>query len=241
MCGEYPYGIFPRSYVYASRWVEMTLVSFRTALSERSMLKPIVLTLLLLSGKGIVHLVQPVGDSIAILLAYLWIAVLVIVWTRLILGTNLHSVFGSFDAQMCFMGAFLGVGLLVIGEAGRVVSLSIGFEQQLQITPQGTIGALVALCVPIVITPIVEEFAFRGLIFEHLRDSMAELHAILLSALLFSIYHVSLYQLLPTFLLGVGLALVVVYTKSLWAAILAHSTFNALSLLIAIFGLTPLV
>nr|NIP56580.1 CPBP family intramembrane metalloprotease [Gemmatimonadota bacterium]NIR80836.1 CPBP family intramembrane metalloprotease [Gemmatimonadota bacterium]NIT85470.1 CPBP family intramembrane metalloprotease [Gemmatimonadota bacterium]NIU29294.1 CPBP family intramembrane metalloprotease [Gemmatimonadota bacterium]NIU34371.1 CPBP family intramembrane metalloprotease [Gemmatimonadota bacterium] len=59
------------------------------------------------------------------------------------------------------------------------------------------------------------------------------------SAALFAAYHLSAFQLLPTFLLGAGLAAGVLALGSLWPAIVAHGVFNLVGVLVFALGGAP--
>ena len=76
---------------------------------------------------------------------------------------------------------------------------------------------------------LLEEWVFRGVLFEAL-DRLSPAGAISVSAAAFAAYHGSLFQLAPTFLLGVVLAAAVLRFRSLGPAIVAHATFNSVGL-----------
>ncbi len=76
---------------------------------------------------------------------------------------------------------------------------------------------------------ILEEIAFRGVLFTGLRQRMRPWMAVLLSGAIFGFFHVSLFRLVPTGLLGVVLAGVVLKTGSLYPAMLWHFLNNLLA------------
>ncbi len=76
---------------------------------------------------------------------------------------------------------------------------------------------------------VCEEPLFRGLILSGLRP-LGRWPAVAASALLFAFLHGSIYQLLPTFFLGVLLGWLVVRTGSLVPSVLAHALNNAIAL-----------
>ena len=78
-----------------------------------------------------------------------------------------------------------------------------------------------------------EEIAFRGFILTGLHKRFRPRTAILLSSLLFALYHLNVFQFLPAFLLGVVLGLVTVRSKSIVPAMFLHFLHNSL-LLVAI-------
>ncbi|HEY0737725.1 MAG TPA: CPBP family intramembrane glutamic endopeptidase [Herpetosiphonaceae bacterium] len=81
-----------------------------------------------------------------------------------------------------------------------------------------------------IIAPIVEEMLFRGLLYQWLRNHTGAVGAILLSGAIFSVVHVYPVILLPLFVVGVVLAAVFEWTRSLWITITLHFFQNALAI-----------
>ena len=79
-----------------------------------------------------------------------------------------------------------------------------------------------------VLGPILEELFFRKLVIDRLRV-FGELIAILLSAFLFSLFHMSASQLLYTFTFGVMMGYIYCRTGNYWLTALAHMIFNTVS------------
>ena len=80
------------------------------------------------------------------------------------------------------------------------------------------------------ITPISEEIFFRGFIFGGLLPRLGPLPAIAVSALVFSVFHISIGVLIPIFITGFLFAWLYWRTGSLWAAIGAHAGHNSVAL-----------
>jgi sodium transport system permease protein len=80
----------------------------------------------------------------------------------------------------------------------------------------------------VVLPAVCEELAFRGLILTGLRRRYRPWAAVGLSSFLFALYHMNVFQLLPTFLLGVVLALLTVRSGSVYPAMLFHFLHNGL-------------
>ena len=80
-----------------------------------------------------------------------------------------------------------------------------------------------------ILTPIVEEVFFRGLIYTRLKSGMPTVIAAILSAALFGLMHGEIVWMIFAF--GVGLVLVWVFerTQSLWGCIVVHAVNNGLS------------
>jgi len=79
------------------------------------------------------------------------------------------------------------------------------------------------------VAPLAEEILFRGLIFGGLAQRLPAAWAAVLSAGLFAVSH-GVGVAVPIFVLGLGLAYVYWRTRTLWAAIAAHSLVNAVSI-----------
>lgn len=77
-----------------------------------------------------------------------------------------------------------------------------------------------------VLSPVVEELIFRGLLFNRLKRIFPRLAAIILSALLFGIFHGNLVQGTYAFIMGVIIALLYEKYKSFLAPIVFHVVAN---------------
>jgi len=92
----------------------------------------------------------------------------------------------------------------------------------------GFIGAFLKVAI---IAPIVEELIFRGLIFNGFRKNYNGFVAVLMSATLFSLFHLNPWQIPATFFLGLLLGWLMLRTNNIFVAILGHSINNAWVLL----------
>jgi sodium transport system permease protein len=94
---------------------------------------------------------------------------------------------------------------------------------------------LMALVVLGLLPAVCEELAFRGLILTGLARRFRPGTAIFLSSFLFSLYQMNVFQLVPHFVQGVVLALLVLRTGSLWPAMVFHLVNNLLLITPAVF------
>ncbi len=76
-----------------------------------------------------------------------------------------------------------------------------------------------------VVAPIGEEFIFRKLLVDRMR-TYGELPAILVSGLLFGLFHGNLYQFFYAAMLGVLLAYIYVRSGKIWLSMLMHGAIN---------------
>ena len=84
----------------------------------------------------------------------------------------------------------------------------------------------------IVAAPIVEEFIFRGLIFQGLRRSAGVAVAVVGSAALFALVHPPI-AVIPVFGLGVAAAISFERSGCLWSSIVTHAIYNACAMLVS--------
>lgn len=84
------------------------------------------------------------------------------------------------------------------------------------------------ICVGVII-PVMEEFMFRGLIFKRMRTTGSATRAIILSAIIFGLYHGNAVQFVYATLCGVLLAYLYEKYGSLKAPILAHILMNVVA------------
>jgi uncharacterized protein len=94
---------------------------------------------------------------------------------------------------------------------------------------ESTLLAVVTGLFVVVIAPFVEEFFFRGFLYQALRNSWGTIAGVLASSAIFSIVHSDLSKFVPLFILGIALALLFERTRSLWPCIMLHAINNALA------------
>jgi membrane protease YdiL (CAAX protease family) len=81
--------------------------------------------------------------------------------------------------------------------------------------------------VVVIVAPVMEEIVFRGFLYKKL-IAYGEKTYVLLSALIFALFHVNFYQLLYAFALGALFAKVVCHTKSIRYTVILHLIINFL-------------
>ncbi|MDB4963503.1 MAG: Abortive infection protein [Myxococcales bacterium] len=135
-------------------------------------------------------------------------------------------------------GVFLGAAVL-IGVSLWYVNLRIvtlielpeGGIQQLQDIVEGPPLVVVLLALA-VLPAICEELLFRGLLLRALATRFAPAIAVLISAVVFAGYHMSLVQLIPTFTLGLVAGAVTLRAHSVVPAMVAHLLNNGIAIVI---------
>ncbi len=86
--------------------------------------------------------------------------------------------------------------------------------------------------------PVAEEFFFRAFVLPVIQKRLGAIIAVLLSSAIFASTHISpdigVGIIIPTFMLGAALAIIYLWTRSIWTCITIHSLHNALALSVAI-------
>jgi uncharacterized protein len=88
------------------------------------------------------------------------------------------------------------------------------------------------LCIAL-IPALMEEFFFRGVLMRLMRGYMPAEAAVWVSAIVFSLLHFQFLGFLPRVLLGAMFGYLTLWSGSLWLAVVAHFTHNAISIVLA--------
>ena len=129
----------------------------------------------------------------------------------------------------------LAYAILPIQERLFPAPKELAEELERLLAPEGT-SALAMLFAAVLTPGICEELLCRGALARALRGPLGVWGAVFVSALLFAVLHMSAYRLLPTFALGVILAVVAFATRSTIASMIVHVLNNGV---IALFQLHP--
>jgi hypothetical protein len=135
--------------------------------------------------------------------------------------------------------AWLNEGLVLPESLSSLEEVFAGMEETAQkltmaIAGTGSVSSLMINILVVALLPALgEEMIFRGLMIPIFRKWTGNVHvAVWLSAFLFSAMHFQFYGFIPRFLLGALLGYLFVWSKSIWAPIIAHFVNNALALIL---------
>src|SRR5262249_30266347 len=104
------------------------------------------------------------------------------------------------------------------------------------VPPDGSRGLALSL-VLIALTPaICEEALFRGAILRGFAGGLPRLTSAVLTGVLFGLFHLDLWRIIPTALLGIGLSIVALETDSILPAMVMHFANNACLVALAYLG-----
>ncbi len=87
-------------------------------------------------------------------------------------------------------------------------------------------GLIFSLAMTALLPAVCEETLFRGFILTGFQKHWGPAKSVIVTAIIFGLFHLSPYRYLPTTLLGILIGVVVIWTGSLWAGMLAHFVAN---------------
>ncbi|MDE2849250.1 MAG: ABC transporter permease subunit [Acidobacteriota bacterium] len=137
-------------------------------------------------------------------------------------------------------GAWLGVligapaGLVLADGVVRLASLAMPIPEAWIEAMAENMGAGLPLWQMLIffslMPGIFEEIAFRGVLLHGLRNRLTTLQLVLVAGIAFGFFHVDLFRIPPTSLLGILLVVTVIRSGSIFPAMAWHALHNALAL-----------
>ena len=128
--------------------------------------------------------------------------------------------------------SIIGLGIIA-SELNNIIqicfSTNINYDSNFQSTFDTKILFIGSIIRTVIMTPILEETLFRGIILKGFLKNYNKSTAIIVSSLLFGIIHPHIGQALAAFIVGIFFAWLYIKTKSLLASIFAHFVDNGIS------------
>ncbi len=138
---------------------------------------------------------------------------------------------------MNFVAAlFMGCGAMLIGSI-LTSFVSMLFPTEAEMVSSGLMNELMSdnellTFAVVALTPAVcEEMLFRGFLFSAFRGRYKIVVSVLLTAVIFGVYHMSIVRFFTTALLGAALAVIVYYSDSIFPAMMMHAINNGIAVL----------
>jgi membrane protease YdiL (CAAX protease family)/NAD-dependent dihydropyrimidine dehydrogenase PreA subunit len=180
---------------------------------------------------------QPVSAGLS-LLAYDAVFALLLVFLALRRRLSVATTFRLDVApewQSALLALALAVGTWAFSLIYRVTALALGVQPPTLEGPglatlfgPGPFGATATVLVMVLLGPLVEEAALRGVVLGALNDRFGAWPAIIVSAFVFSLLHATAWSFLPLTVLGLSLGWLAQRSRSLLPAIAVHVAYNAL-------------
>ncbi|PTX53089.1 membrane protease YdiL (CAAX protease family) [Melghirimyces profundicolus] len=118
-------------------------------------------------------------------------------------------------------------------QSWREDSISGGIHQAVDLGWIYVVGQLLLIGV---IGPAAEEVVFRGLLMGFLVKRLGVVASVILSSVVFALFHVDVVFLAPLFVMGLILGSLYVFFRNLWAPVLFHIVNNVLSVVFDLLG-----
>jgi len=83
---------------------------------------------------------------------------------------------------------------------------------------------------------VCEEFFFRGMMLNAFENKLNKKWGVIISAVLFGVFHFNMQNLLGPIVLGLVFGYIVQLTNSLWAGVIAHATNNGIAVILGYFA-----
>ena len=172
---------------------------------------------------------------------YVFLAAVPCLWVRREGGVSVLGLRAT-PARLVTAGLLFGVSFLALNV---LVQALIPFHPDDSALEAAVLGAPLPILILVlgVAAPIAEELIFRGVLMPAFAQRFGTRIAIVVSALVFSLYHLSPPQLIPAFISGLALGALATRTRSLVPGMIAHAANNLLVLALALprFGFGQLV
>lgn len=173
----------------------------------------------------------------AMVVGYTAAAIIVYLWFRYVAGfppaPMVRSWFGPCRFRGVGIGILAGIGLFVLGGIGYAMAGLLGLSQIMPAFPDSIVWVIAMIVAQVTLAPLIEEVVFRGYILERASRLLPGWVATVYSAALFSFYHLSVPQVIPTFMIGLGLAFLMQKFRTLWVPLIAHVSYNLIGLNLA--------
>lgn len=151
--------------------------------------------------------------------------------SKLSIGNNL--VFKKEHIRIIFPLIIIIVGInIVMSEVGNYITaifpMSESLEKMFREMLGGEISFVGTIIKVVIVAAVAEEIFMRGIILDGLLGRYSEVKSVVISALLFGLWHLNIYQFPAAFVGGLLLGWIFVKTKSLLLCIIGHAVNNSL-------------
>lgn len=176
--------------------------------------------LVILSEKNLLNEIYVIGT-------YLINLILIMIWCK-IRGFSLSriSIVSKPDYMLAFQAVLLGAGMvqfLTVIYSFLSRGMQQGYDAEINLN-LANIG-LVILGYGVLV-PFIEEYVFRGIIYQILRNGFSVPICIVLDSIIFGLFHSNNLQKIYTFFLGILFCMMYEISHSIMYSVLAHMIFN---------------
>ena len=182
---------------------------------------------------------DPVATGIVMILSYAIIFALLLKRVGLGFADIFHQSSSSVRSVLLVLG--LPILLVVVGAnwwfadlAWLLVPQQYVNDYEHEMLLRLVNGGLASLVIVGVVGPVIEEIMFRGILLRGFLQHYTEQRALLLSAGLFAVYHLTFAQLPVAFVGGLFTGWLYIRSRSLWPCVVAHIGYNTSAVVIVV-------
>jgi membrane protease YdiL (CAAX protease family) len=150
------------------------------------------------------------------------------VWANRPVGEILP--FRRFDLRLTLPCAVVAVAFsILLSEADNLLQYYLPAPRFIREMAEEMIGhGAASVFLLVFVAPLTEESFFRGFVLNGFLKRYGVTRAIVLSSLLFAVFHLNPYQFVAAFVLGAVMAWIRIWTGSLWSCIFLHALSNGM-------------
>lgn len=145
--------------------------------------------------------------------------------------------FRKFPTSYLLIGIVLIAGLsIIVSEIDNFTRIVLPMPESIMNiftslieSPSGVFASILTLSI---VAPLTEELLFRGLFLGSFLTRMSKKKAVVLSSLLFALFHMNPWQFFGPFIIGILFSYLYLLTKSIVPGIILHSLINFLPILV---------
>ena len=127
------------------------------------------------------------------------------------------------------IGTAVSILLNLLISAIHLHELFPSYDEGAAVSFQGQ-NAVLLIIATVILGPLAEEIIFRGLVFQRMRLYLNFVPCMIISGLLFGLYHMNMVQFIYTSLMGFVLAYIYEKSDSLLVPVLTHAAMNLVAL-----------
>ena len=133
------------------------------------------------------------------------------------------------------------IPLFVTAALSYFVSLKFGYDFSSSpiielLSKANKFGVILIFIFSAIVAPIVEEIAFRRVVFTFMARIFGSTSSVILTSFIFACMHGGIIQLVPLFILSLALQYLYIKNRSLFPAILLHCIHNSIVMLLFVLG-----
>jgi sodium transport system permease protein len=146
-------------------------------------------------------------------------------------GFRISAFFGSLFLVLGGLGMATWIGLVQVKLFPESVEIGKMIEELINLKSTG-LHPVIGLLIVAISPAVCEEVLFRGMLLSSFRRTLSPAWAVVVVALLFGLFHVQVFRIVPTAFIGLYLTYIVYETGSIYLSVIGHALNNGIALMI---------